>query len=108
VKDNNLAAMPADDLWALYKKIRAILSSKLNAEMDEIERRLAQLNGHSDKPNNRRAKSHRRPYPKVLPKYQNPERPFETWSGRGRQPHWIVTQLRAGRSPDDLLIARRH
>jgi DNA-binding protein H-NS len=100
MKDQNLAMMSAEELWALHEKIRTILSMKLDAEKHQLERRLAQLNGHSDK--------QRRPYPKVLPKYQNPERPSETWSGRGRQPHWVGTQLSRGKKVDDLLMSRTH
>jgi DNA-binding protein H-NS len=29
----------------------------------------------------------KRPYPKVTPKFQNPEVPNQTWAGRGQQPH---------------------
>jgi DNA-binding protein H-NS len=100
VKDQNLEMMSAEDLWALHEKIRRVLSSKLDAEKHKLELRMAQLNGHSDK--------QRRPYPKVLPKYQNPERPFETWSGRGKQPHWVGTQLRRGKKVDELLVSRTH
>jgi DNA-binding protein H-NS len=100
MKDRDLALMSAEELWALHEKIRAILSTKLDAEKQQMERRLAQLNGQGDK--------QRRPYPKVLQKYQNPERPSETWSGRGKQPHWVGTQLSRGKKVGDLLVARPH
>jgi DNA-binding protein H-NS len=100
MKDRDLAMMSAEELWALHEKIRAMLSTKLDAEKHQLERRLAQLNGQSDK--------QRRPYPKVLPKYRNPERPFETWSGRGKQPRWVAAHLRTGKKVDDLLVARPH
>jgi DNA-binding protein H-NS len=96
MKVQNLATMSADELWDLHEKIRAMLATKLDAEKHRLERRLAQLSGHSDK--------QRRPYPKVLPKYQNPERPFETWSGRGKQPQWVGAQLRRGKKVDELLV----
>jgi DNA-binding protein H-NS len=100
MKDRDFAMMSADELWALHEKIGAILSTKLDAEKHELERRLAQLSGHSGK--------QRRPYPKVLPKYRNPERPFETWSGRGKQPRWVAAHLRTGKKVADLLVARPH
>jgi DNA-binding protein H-NS len=92
--------MTTDELWAWHEEIRATLSTKLQAEKRQLELRLDQLNGHSDK--------QRRSYPKVIPKYRNPEPPSETWSGRGRQPHWVAKQLRSGMKVDDLLIARTH
>ena len=107
MKDQNLVMMSADELWSLHEKIRAILSMKLDAEMHLLQRRLAQINGRNDKPGNG-TKVPRRPYPKVHPKYRNPERPFETWSGRGRQPRWVGAQLRMGKKVDDLLMSRTH
>lgn len=43
--------------------------------------------------------------PKIAPKYQNPVNPVETWSGRGKQPRWIVTAISSGRVLNDFLIA---
>jgi DNA-binding protein H-NS len=103
LKHKNLATMPVKELWDLHKEIRRVLSTKLDAEKRELERRLVRLNGRiEDKP------KARRPYPKVHPKYRNPQSPFETWSGRGKQPRWIVAQVRSGKKVDELLISRRH
>ena len=103
MKDQNFATMSANELWILHEEIRAILSAKLDAEKDELNRRLAQIS----RPNQNGGRA-RRPYPKVYPKYRNPERPAETWSGRGKQPRWVAAQLRSGKKFDDLLIARTH
>jgi DNA-binding protein H-NS len=103
VKNKDLARMSVDELWSLHEEVQTILSTKLDGEKRELERRMALLNGR----NGDRPKA-RRPYPKVHPKYRNPERPSETWSGRGRQPHWVGAQLRSGKRVDDLLITRTH
>jgi DNA-binding protein H-NS len=103
MKGQDLATMSVDQLWTLHEEIIALLSSKIDAEKRELERRLALLQGRiEDKP------SARRPYPKVHPKYRNPERPSETWSGRGKQPRWVGAQLKSGKKFDELLIARTH
>ena len=105
MKQSNLIEfelMSADELWILHEKLRAILSMKLDAEKHELERLSAQLNGRIEH------KQARRPYPKVHPKYRNPERRSETWSGRGKQPRWVGEQLRKGKKIDDLLISRAH
>jgi DNA-binding protein H-NS len=99
MKDHDLTTMSVDELWALHEEICAILSTKLDAEKHRLECRLAQLNGRKNGP------KARRPYPKVHPKYRNPESPSETWSGRGRQPHWVAAQLGSGKKVDELLIA---
>ena len=104
MKNKNFAMMSVDELWSLHEEVRTILAKKLDGEKRELERRLVLLNRRAeDKP-----KARRRPYPKVHPKYRNPERPSETWSGRGKQPHWVGAQLRSGKKVDDLLIARAH
>jgi DNA-binding protein H-NS len=103
VKVKNLKMMSVDELWSLHEEIRPILSGKLDAEKQELEHRLARLNGRMQ-----RQKKARRPYPKVHPKYRNPDSPSETWSGRGKQPRWVGAQLKSGKKVDDLLISRMH
>jgi DNA-binding protein H-NS len=41
---------------------------------------------------------------KSSPKYQHPETPSITWTGKGRQPAWIKEGLEAGKSLNDFLI----
>jgi DNA-binding protein H-NS len=41
---------------------------------------------------------------KVKPKYRNPEDRSEKWTGRGRQPLWVVAALKSGKKLDDFLI----
>lgn len=41
---------------------------------------------------------------KVAPKFRNPKNPDETWTGRGRQPKWLVAELARGRSLNSFLI----
>jgi DNA-binding protein H-NS len=103
VRNKHLATTSVDELWILHDQICGILSTKMDAKMQELARRLVLLNAHIE--NKPKA---RRPYPKVHPKYRNPERPFETWSGRGKQPRWVASQLAAGTKSEELLIPRTH
>lgn len=41
---------------------------------------------------------------KIPPKYRNPKKPEETWTGRGRQPKWLAQELARGRSLKSFLI----
>lgn len=52
------------------------------------------------------AKAPRKTGIKVAPKYRNPARPEETWTGRGRQPRWMAEQVSQGKTPQDFLIAK--
>src|ERR1700676_5246710 len=103
MKQSNLEPMSIDELWILHEEIRAILSTKLEAEKHELERRLGQINGRIE-----HKQKERRPYPQGHQKYLHPERPSETWSGRGKQPCWVHAQLRTGKKINDLMIYRAH
>lgn len=103
----DLETMDFDELWLLHEQLTQILSEKISAEKLELEKRLAQLNrnepiGEVDKQAGRPA---RRKYPKVLPKYSNPSVPEETWSGRGKQPRWLVAALQSGHDLEEFRIA---
>ena len=41
---------------------------------------------------------------KVKPKYRNPARPQETWTGRGRQPRWLAHEVAQGKKLESFLI----
>ena len=98
-----LERMSSDDMWSLHLEITQLLQEKIKAERLALEKRLRVLNT----PLLLKAPvSERRPYPPVSPKYRNPERPSETWSGRGKQPRWLVAHLKSGRRMDDFAIKK--
>ena len=99
MKIDEIKSMSVDDLWSLHDKLVSTLSRKLSEEKRRLDRRLRQLNGGLAS-----VTQARRPYPRVLPKYRNPDRPSQTWAGRGKKPRWIVAQLRAGKRLDDFRI----
>jgi len=86
----------------LHETIIAILESKLTAQKCELEKRREELGWLGESAN---TVPKRRTYPKVQAKFQNPARPLETWSGRGRQPRWMGELLKAGKTIDDFLIS---
>lgn len=107
-KKLELESMPLDELWSLHEKTSAILSARIKAEKHELEKRLAVLNRGMDiidrsgeiQPFNGKA---RRKYPRVLPKYRNPQT-SETWSGRGKRPRWLVAAMKSGRKIEEFRI----
>jgi DNA-binding protein H-NS len=105
MKTNDLELRSVDELWALHEKIAAELVVKLSAEKSMLENRLRQLKRRSPTAHHRK-KSSRRPYPTVFPKFRNPERPSETWAGRGKRPRWLTAQLKSGKRIDDFRIQR--
>lgn len=41
---------------------------------------------------------------KVAVKYRNPKDAAQTWSGRGRQPKWLVAALKKGEKIESFLV----
>ena len=108
MRRSDLEAMDFDELWLLHEQLTKLLSEKITTEKLQLERRLAQLSHVEQKrdaegPEGSRP---RRKYPKVEPKYWNPSQPTQKWSGRGKQPKWLVAALRTGRNLEDFLIER--
>jgi len=99
MKIDEIKSMSVDDLWSLHDKLVSTLSRKLSEEKRRLDRRLRQLNGGLAS-----VTQARRPYPRVLPKYRNPDRPSQTWAGRGKKPRWMVAQLGSGKRLDDFRI----
>jgi DNA-binding protein H-NS len=98
---SNFETMPIDDLWQLYGQIGRMLTERLASEKRKLEQRLSQLQQGVALASSERQ---RRSYPKVHPKYQNPDDPSQTWAGRGRTPRWVSEMLTAGKNIDDLRI----
>ena len=95
--------LSVDELWVLHQEIVSTLASRLRSEKRALEKRLRLLKVKAPpiSPDDRKK---RRAYPTVIPKYQNPDRPGETWSGRGKQPLWLAAHLKAGKAIDDFRI----
>ncbi len=94
----DLDRMSIDDLWSLHLQLARLLEERLKTEKSALEERLRILNGPT---------AVRRHYPPVSAKYQNPDKPSETWSGRGKQPRWLVAQIKSGKRIDEFRI-RKH
>jgi DNA-binding protein H-NS len=100
--DLDLKSMSVDQLWSLHEMIASVLARKIRAEKERLEQHLRELGLSEADASKIPAK--RRRYPKVHPKYRNPERPTETWAGRGKQPRWLNAQLKSGKKLDDFKI----
>jgi DNA-binding protein H-NS len=107
----DLDAMQFDELWTIHEELTKILSDRILGEKRELEKRLARLNqaepsvieARSDAAQGRPS---RRKYPKVLPKYFNPQSPTETWSGRGKRPRWLAIALQTGHALEEFRIRK--
>lgn len=95
-------SMSLDELKSLRKQVDKAISSyegrkkkEALAELDKTARELgfslAELTGTMVPRAN-------------APRYANPQDPSQTWTGRGRKPHWVQAALDAGKSLDDFRI----
>ena len=98
MKQVDFQSMSLDDLWDLHKRVLAILEQRLDREKQKLESHLKELTGKSG------GAKERRPYPQVKPKFRNPAHLEQTWSGRGKQPHWVKTWIASGANLDDLRV----
>jgi DNA-binding protein H-NS len=101
MKKIDLQSISTDELWAFHEEIISILSERMKAEKQKLEELLERLGivGKALEP-----PQQRRPYPKVVPRFRNPELHDQTWSGRGKQPNWIRRVLADGKTMDDCRI----
>jgi DNA-binding protein H-NS len=104
MKRTNFDSMSIDELWTLQNGVAETLATKIANEKTILEKRLSHL---TQQLQTVRPRS-RRPYPRVLPKYLNPDAPSQTWSGRGKQPRWLTAQLRSGKRVEDFLILTKN
>jgi DNA-binding protein H-NS len=105
MSSHDFESMSVDELWSLQEQVVSVLVRRISAEKARLDQRLRQLLEPGTAPANVREIPHaRRPYPQVFPKYRNPAQPSETWAGRGKQPRWLIAQLRSGKQLDDFRI----
>jgi len=107
-----LESISLDDLWLLHEEISSVLSTRIEAEKLELEKRLAAIHRSMASPEEQTADTSmplaktRRKYPRVLPKYRNPQSPSETWAGRGKLPRWLVAAIQSGRRIEEFRITK--
>jgi DNA-binding protein H-NS len=105
MKSAYLKSISVDELWDLHEQVVAELAHKIGAEKATLEDRLRRL-GNVNVGASEQATRTKRTYPKVFPKYRNPKNRSDTWAGRGKQPRWLVAELRSGKKLDDFRIKR--
>ncbi len=88
----------ADDLMrqaeAARKAETAAVIVDIKAKMAEYGITLADLGGAAKKPGSRDS---------VAAKYRHPAT-GETWSGRGRPPHWLADEVAKGKKREEFLV----
>jgi DNA-binding protein H-NS len=118
-----LNAMSMPELLKLRERIQAALASKIEHEQRELQNQIDQLSaldltgggsrrvvsrGRPSRVSARSGRGSGRSHPlkgrTVAPKYRDPEKPSQTWAGRGQAPRWLTAYEQQGRKRDEFLI----
>ena len=104
----NIDNMDLNELEALTKKTQQLIEKKKKEKIDQayaqlvdiaqsVDMTLDELLAHGQKKKSQLTR-------KVAPRYRNPNDASQTWTGRGKQPRWVVDALAKGKKLDDLAI----
>jgi DNA-binding protein H-NS len=99
----NLKSMSIDRLIDLRQRVNAALNSKIVDQRRTLESELSKLTRYGGAARSKSVRFGARG--KVAPKYRNPDDHSETWAGRGLKPRWLAVAIKAGKNPEDFLIA---
>ena len=88
---------------AVRRKINALAKAE-GYSVAELFGGVAAGTGRATRAPRKAAATKGRKLGKVAPKYRNPAKPSETWTGRGKQPRWLAAETAKGRKVDEFLI----
>ena len=99
----NLNGLSAKELMELRNNVDKAIAERKQAEKAELKRKMTDMAAAAGLSLADVMGTARRGGT-VQPKYRNPDNGSETWSGRGRQPKWLVAKLKKGSKREDFLI----
>ena len=103
----DLVELGLKDLLDLQQRVAVAIVERQQTERADLKSKIAALAAEAGLSLDEVLDLRRRGGSKapVAPKYRNPEKPEETWSGRGRKPNWLVAKLqKRGTSIEDFVI----
>ena len=104
----DLSQMSRKELLQLQEDVAVALKEAEQRELSEamkaVEQAAAQYGYSLDEVLGTSQKAQTSRKSKAAPKYRNPENPSETWTGRGRKPHWVHKALTDGVDISELEI----
>lgn len=102
-KINGLEKMSFAELAEMEAQIERLKSEKQNAERNALRQRLTDIaREHGFSIHDLFGKARKG---SVAVKYRDPKNPENTWTGRGRMPHWMSAATKGGKAKkEDFLI----
>ena len=101
----NVDKLPLKDLLELEVRVKKAIGTAREREKSEVRQEMMALAAKrglsiSEVFGGARASKGS----KVAVKFRNPDNPDDTWTGRGRQPKWLVAALKKGAKLDDFAL----
>ena len=102
----NIDKLSYRELLDLENRISVAIEAKRQAEKANLKLKLAEMAADSGFNLDDLIGSNKggRKGGKVAPKYRHPQNPTMTWTGRGRQPLWLVDELKKGKKLESFAI----
>ncbi|MFK8934775.1 H-NS histone family protein [Acinetobacter junii] len=105
----DISDLSVEDLKRLQAEAEALIASKKDQAIEDAYNQIiaiAENVGYSveellELGEQKRKKTTRKA---VQPRYRNKNNAEETWTGRGKQPRWLVAELEKGAKLEDFLI----
>lgn len=105
----DISDLSVHELERLQQEAEALIASKKDQEIEDAYNQLLEIAdsvGFSieqlvEYGEQKRKKTTRK---SVEPRYRNKADANETWTGRGKQPRWLVAELEKGAKLEDFLI----
>lgn len=105
----DISNLSVEELRKLTAEAQALIESKKDQEVEDAFNQIQQiaesvgmsLEQFIEYGAQKRKKTTRK---SVEPRYRNKTNSAETWTGRGKQPRWLVAELEKGAKLEDFLI----
>jgi len=103
----DLAAYNLTELKGLQSSVEQELKNRQNQDLQRAKERILEIAQSAGMSIKELLAESRRPSKgmgsqQIQARYRNPSNANQTWTGRGRQPRWIVDGLASGKSIDDF------
>lgn len=105
----DISALSVEELKRLQREAEVLIASKKEQAIQDAYNQVIEIAAGLDLTIEQLleygAQKRKSPTRKTVePRYRNKNNPEETWTGRGKQPRWLVAELEKGASLEDFLI----
>ncbi|WAP69072.1 H-NS family nucleoid-associated regulatory protein [Jiella pelagia] len=99
-----LEKMGLAELQGLKEAVEAVLAEKANAEMAQLQKRMAELKALGGDPRRPQQQGEGRTRASPKPKYRSLKNPETVWTGRGATPNWLKAEMEETKKPQEAFL----